>query len=73
MNEQLDPEEVAEVMSRIKAESVRLVEAYGGCSVSETAIQATAAILGIALVLYSAGFSSVRIHAARLSVNPGPT
>lgn len=30
MNEQLDPEEVAEIMNRIKAESVRIVEAYGG-------------------------------------------
>ena len=30
MNEQLDPEEVEEIMTRIKKESVRIVESYGG-------------------------------------------
>ena len=30
MNERLDPEEVQEIMSRIKAEAVRIVEAHGG-------------------------------------------
>ena len=30
MNEQLDPEEVEEIMSRIKEESVHIVESYGG-------------------------------------------
>ncbi|MCZ6645284.1 MAG: adenylate/guanylate cyclase domain-containing protein, partial [SAR324 cluster bacterium] len=30
MNEQLDPEEVEGVMSRIKVEAVRIVEAHGG-------------------------------------------
>jgi class 3 adenylate cyclase/tetratricopeptide (TPR) repeat protein len=30
MNERLDPEEVAEVMARVKAEAVRIVEAHGG-------------------------------------------
>jgi class 3 adenylate cyclase/tetratricopeptide (TPR) repeat protein len=30
MNERLDPEEVAEIMARIKAEAVRIVEAHGG-------------------------------------------
>lgn len=30
MNEQLDPEEVEKIMSRIKKEAVRIVESYGG-------------------------------------------
>ncbi|MCH8886588.1 MAG: zinc ribbon domain-containing protein, partial [SAR324 cluster bacterium] len=30
MNERLDPEEVQEIMSRIKAEAVRIVESHGG-------------------------------------------
>jgi class 3 adenylate cyclase/tetratricopeptide (TPR) repeat protein len=30
MNEQFDPEEVEEIMTRIKKESVRIVESYGG-------------------------------------------
>jgi class 3 adenylate cyclase len=30
MNEQLDPEEVEGIMSRIKEEAVRIVESYGG-------------------------------------------
>jgi class 3 adenylate cyclase/tetratricopeptide (TPR) repeat protein len=46
MNEQLDPEEVEGIMSRIKAEAVRIVESYGG-SVNQFVGDEILALFGI--------------------------
>ena len=46
MNERLDPEEVQGVMSRIKAEAVRIVESYGG-SVNQFVGDEELALFGI--------------------------
>jgi class 3 adenylate cyclase len=46
MNEQLDPEEVAGIMSRIKEEAVRIVESYGG-SVNQFVGDEILALFGI--------------------------